>query len=83
MDTSRRGAPLLFGRGGGKPAAAGAAASLFVRAVGQDDPAGAAAGAAAGGTGIRTMALVVSLIASYDCLRGRHLCREFWSSLRR
>ena len=59
MDTSRRGAPVLFGRGGGKPAAAGAAASLFVRAVGQDDPAGAAVGAAAGGTGVsvRTTAL--------------------------
>ena len=39
--------------------AAGAAASLFVRAVGQDDPAGAAVGAAAGGTGVsvRTTAL--------------------------
>jgi hypothetical protein len=92
MDTSRRGVPVLFGRGGGKPAAAGAAASLFVRAVGQDDPAGAAAGTAARGTGVRTMALVVSLIALYDeidggergrCLRGRHLHREVWSSLRR
>ena len=58
MDTSRRGAQVLFG--GGKPAAAGAAASLFIRAVGQDDPAGAAVGAAAGGTGVRTMVLVVS-----------------------
>jgi hypothetical protein len=92
MDTSRRGAPVLFGRGGGKPAAAGTAASLFVRAVGQDDPSGAAAGAATGGTGVRTMVLVVSLFASYDeidggergrCLRGRHLRREVWSSLRR
>ena len=61
---------MLFGRGGGKPAAMGAAASLFVRAVGQDDPAGAAAGAAAGGTGVRTMALVVYLIASYDEIDG-------------
>jgi hypothetical protein len=71
-----------------EPRAAAAAASLFVLAVGQDDPAGAAVGAAAGGTGVRTMALVVS---SSPCgmkkigggergrsLRGRHLR---WSSL--
>ena len=44
-----------------EPRAAAAAASLFVLAVGQDDPAGAAVGAAVGGTGVRTMALVVSL----------------------
>jgi hypothetical protein len=62
--------PVLFRRGGGKPAAASAAASLFVRAVGQDDHTGAAVGAAAGGTGNRTMALVLSLIASYDEIDG-------------
>jgi hypothetical protein len=63
MDTSRRGAQVLFGRGGGKPdkpRAAATAASLFVLAVGQDDPAGVAVGAAARSTGVRTMALVVS-----------------------
>ena len=59
-DTSKTGAQVLFGKGGGKPdkhRAAAAAASLFVLAVGHDDPAGAAVGAAVGGTGVRTMAL--------------------------
>ena len=67
MDTSTRGVPVLFGRGGSKADPAGATAALFGRGVGKDDPAGAAA-AAAGGR--RHKALVVSLFAGGSKMEG-------------